>query len=316
MTRHPITLFRDLHHTRGGLLRWVTFGELAALLGDAARYPADGMTAGTKRAKPTDLGLVGLFESANGDARSDAVVGASLAGFDFDAGTSSLDSVCDALAGRVPFVAHSSWNDSPTVPRFRVVLALSRAALPCEWRGLYRAIADRFEARGHAVDRSCSDAARRFFLPAHRADQAFRTCFDLSGRPIDVDALLGAVRRRSEVPSVRLPVASRPLASTDTRRRRGAGWLHKSAVPTVRTAPHGTRNHVLCRYAHAAGGYAAAGYLDASEAATALLGAILANGGDERKDRDVIARSIAAGYAQPIEMPDRPRAHAVERRAP
>jgi len=317
--RHTFTVYPCLRHEAGaarGSTHRLTFARLASLLATPREYPADGLEDGAKRAKPDDLPLLGLYETRTGQSTTEDVIGGSLLGIDYDSGTTSIDDALTLWASIAPCALHTSWNHSPDRPRFRIFLELSRVATPAEFREVYTAIVARAERAGHTIDRACSNPARRWYVGAHRIGQPFVHRFDGSAAPLDVDRALGwvASSRAAQV----VPVAPRlpRYESASVRERRGRGWLERIAYPAVRNAPHGTRNAALWRYGRTAGGLVAAGYLDPSEAAAALLDAILANDGDPVKDRRVIALAIADGQKSPIELPNRPRTHAAERIAP
>lgn len=98
-----------------------------------------------------------------------------------------LVALAGRLAGRAA-VVHSTHSHAEGRPKARLVLALSRDALPAEWPALWAAAAAELGLR---QDRSCRDLARAYFVPA-RAPGAPWLALRERGAPLDVDALLAA----------------------------------------------------------------------------------------------------------------------------
>jgi hypothetical protein len=66
-------------------------------------------------------------------------------------------------------VAHTSWSHTPGAPRFRLVLPLARPVAAARWGSVWRQAVD---ALGVPVDRLCSNANRRYLLPARPSHEA------------------------------------------------------------------------------------------------------------------------------------------------
>jgi hypothetical protein len=106
---------------------------------------------------------------------------------DYDAGTT----IDDAAALWAPYfgLIHSSRKHKPEAHRFRTVLPLSRSVTPVEHGRVWAWAARKAERAGHKIDAATKDPARFWFWPGVAQGGTFETR-DLSGKPIDVDAVL------------------------------------------------------------------------------------------------------------------------------
>lgn len=149
---------------------------------------------------------------------------------DIDGGASIEEAVerCDPLT----FALHTSWRHRSGAPRFRVVLPLARPISAERWPAAWLAGVERL---GLAVDRSCVNANRRYFLPAcPRADSDHNCIVHTTEVALDLRPLLSesggtAVLRsgrRLVVPHYQIERAIRErLASDPTARERAAERL-------------------------------------------------------------------------------------------
>lgn len=94
-----------------------------------------------------------------------------------------ISAIVASLRG-VRAVVHSTH----TAGCYRLIVALSRPALPQEWGFLWRALFSRFNLQGVA-DESTKDLARLFFFPTTPKGRQF-IGLECPGEPVDVDAEL------------------------------------------------------------------------------------------------------------------------------
>lgn len=120
---------------------------------------------------------------------------------DIDKGAVSLRQLRAALT---PWraVIHSTSRSTPSAPRWRFVVALSRPVSAEEhlriWEFMHQSLAD----EGIALDDgACKDPARFWFVPSHPAEGEFQSA-TLDGEPFDVDSLPAPMPRPSGVQRV------------------------------------------------------------------------------------------------------------------
>lgn len=302
---HPVTFFKTMVLTEPGYSSSMTFAEMCEYVRTPKVYdiPTDHTIA--KMNKPSDLGMIGLFDSPSGGANTEDVTSVCWQALDYDAGTTSIEDAMRLWSQVAPCVLHTSWNHKPATPRFRVIIELSRPVNYDEHRALFRAILSKVEQSKHTIDRACRNIARRWFVPSHRADQEYVVRESSIMPPLNVDDTIAALHANDQKNIQRVvSYTDHAFSSTNDKSRRGLGYLEKVAAPKVREAPLGTRNDVLLKYSILCGGLIANGWLSRSVTESVLLGAILANGGDEPKDRMVIGRGIKYGESRPIDLPD------------
>jgi hypothetical protein len=120
-------------------------------------------------------------------------------------------SITDALArweGVERFLV-TSYSHTPEVPRFRVVLLLSRTVRPVEFERLIHWAFSKLADAGDLIDESCADISRLWFAPCVPPSGHFYHQH-VDGKPLDVDALL------KEIP-VSAPKKVETGFSTDSR---------------------------------------------------------------------------------------------------
>jgi len=100
-------------------------------------------------------------------------------------------SMADALArwdGIERFLV-TSYSHTPEIPRFRVVLALSRGVTPGEFDRLIHWAFDKLNGAGDTIDEQCLDLTRLWFAPCIPPSGHYFHQFVI-GRPLDVDSIL------------------------------------------------------------------------------------------------------------------------------
>lgn len=218
----------------------------------------------------------------------------------------SLDDALDLWRGCLGLL-HTSYSHTPERPRFRVIVALSRAVTGAEYGLLWRWAATRCAEAGHQIDEACRDPSRLWFLPAvPPGGEATYQSRALDGGPLDVDAALGEQREREAPPP---PPAPRPRASAAPAEGYGperfCARALEGAVDDVRRAPKGSRHNVIRAKAYQLAGLLHTGALTADQIETALLGATRAAGwADEPKTAATIRDQIKAGARAPRQVPE------------
>lgn len=218
----------------------------------------------------------------------------------------SLDDALDLWRGCLGLL-HTSYSHTPERPRFRVIVALSRAVTGAEYGLLWRWAATRCAEAGHQIDEACRDPSRLWFLPAvPPGGEATYQSRPLDGGPLDVDAALGEQREREAPPP---PPAPRPRASAAPAEGYGperfCARALEGAVDDVRRAPKGSRHNVIRAKAYQLAGLLHTGALTADQIEAALLGATRAAGwADEPKTAATIRDQIKAGARAPRQVPE------------
>ena len=218
----------------------------------------------------------------------------------------SLDDALDLWRGCLGLL-HTSYSHTPERPRFRVIVALSRAVTGAEYGLLWRWAATRCAEAGHQIDEACRDPSRLWFLPAvPPGGEATYQSRALDGGPLDVDAALGEQREREAPPP---PPAPRPRASAAPAEgfgpERFCARALEGAVDDVRRAPKGSRHNVIRAKAYQLAGLLHTGALTADQIEAALLGATRAAGwADEPKTAATIRDQIKAGARAPRQVPE------------
>jgi hypothetical protein len=106
---------------------------------------------------------------------------------DLDDGT-PREQVAELFSRLVGF-AHTTWRSTPTCPRWRVVLPLSRLVDRAEHDRCWRAVASRVERAGRKPDYNGRDACHAWAVPARHTALVYNyLAFD--GAPLDVEAAL------------------------------------------------------------------------------------------------------------------------------
>ena len=218
----------------------------------------------------------------------------------------SIDDALDLWRGCLGLL-HTSYSHTPERPRFRVIVALSRAVTGAEYGLLWRWAATRCAEAGHSIDEACRDPSRLWFLPAvPPGGEATYHHERLDGGPLDVDAALGEQREREAPPP---PPAPRPRASAAPAEGYGperfCARALEGAVDDLRRAPKGSRHNTLRVKAYQLGGLLHTGALTADQVEAALLGATRAAGwDDEPKTLATLRYQLAAGARAPRPVPE------------
>lgn len=192
--------------------------------------------------------------------------------------------MCFELAGDYQFIAHTSYHHhDPAIlpadvlhPRYRIVFALSRPLVPIDAKthevNLLAHHVAGLLGLSDCVDTSCMEPARLYYLPrcpADRLDQFRHEGFD--GAPLDVDALLGVIRRDETAltqtqekkrdcnnPSV-IDAFNSTYSPGDILKgngyisKRGNRWMHPNSttgLPGVRLLPNSTPERVYSSHSN------------------------------------------------------------------
>jgi len=165
-------------------------------------------------------------------------------GLDHDKGGITLERLREAYAG-LSVLIHNTRRSSPSAPRWRVVVALSRPMRVEEHERVWISERNRLAALGLFIDEQTKDPSRFWFVPCEPIDGEF--VFErLEGSPLNVDEVLSKSALSPELPSeptTEVRTISLPAPSADeseelariklaTRRRRAAAYLTR-AEPAV-----------------------------------------------------------------------------------
>jgi len=218
----------------------------------------------------------------------------------------SIDDALDLWRGCLGLL-HTSYSHTPERPRFRVIVALSRAVTGAEYGPLWRWAATRCAEAGHQIDEACRDPSRLWFLPAvPPGGELTYQSRALDGGPLDVDAALAEQREREAPPPQPAP---RPRTSAAPAEgfgpERFCARALEGAVDDVRRAPKGSRHNTLRAKAYQLGGLLHYGTLSADQIEAALLGVTrAASWADEPKNLDTIRSGLRAGARAPRQVPE------------
>jgi len=218
----------------------------------------------------------------------------------------SIDDALDLWRGCLGLL-HTSYSHTTERPRFRVVVALSRAVTGAEYGLLWRWAATRCAEAGHQIDEACRDPSRLWFLPAvPPGGEGSYQHRRLDGPALDVDAALVEQREREAPPP---PPAPRPRTSAAPAEgfgpERACNAALEGALDDLRKAPKGSRHNTLRAKAYQLGGLLHYGTLTADQIEAALLGVTRAAGwDDEPKTLDTIRSGIRAGARAPRQVPE------------
>jgi predicted P-loop ATPase len=160
------------------------WGSLAELLADFKETPCAPCTGKSCASK---FGLAWSPVEIEGTRLNENVRSITAAVFDLDHLTAAqLEDVARRIEG-FEYVVHSTHSHRPPDDQcLRLVIPLSRPALPSEWAQVFGAAVDFLAI---PADPSCKDLARLYFLPSVAAGEA-RLYARGEGHTLDVDALL------------------------------------------------------------------------------------------------------------------------------
>ena len=207
----------------------------------------------------------------------------------------AIDRTVEALSDHAGVVV-PTFNASPEKPKHRIVLLPSRPILPGEWPILWPKFASAIDAAGIVgLDHGCKNINRLYFACVTRSPAAWLGARALTGRPVDVDAMLVAARADRAIEEARH--AARRAAALPVRHqdRYVRGALERARA-NVESASEGGRHDVLLREAFSL----ARLDLDEATIADALLESFVARAGEhrrregERAIRDAVAARGAA----------------------
>ncbi|HTC68083.1 MAG TPA: AAA family ATPase, partial [Acidothermaceae bacterium] len=159
-------------------------------------------------------------------------------GFDVDAAPVPTEAeLRTALAGRA-CLFHSSSSATPSAPRWRLLLLLSRPVTATEYDRLWARVASSLP---FAVGAEAKDPSRGWYVPRVPAEGDF-VGVHLDGVPLDVDALLAA----APAPPVSTPSTPQASPAPTTDRRPAAARLLAGSWPAL-----GSRHEAKCALAGA-----------------------------------------------------------------
>jgi hypothetical protein len=150
-----------------------------------------------------------------------------------------------------------------------------------------------FRVADLVVDPTCKDFGRLYRFPRVRRDDEDLNSTIL-GDPANIEALDAAMLSKctQDPPDEPISKLNKFVRAELT-----------SAGTAVLSAPNGSRNDALNKKTFALAGYVPK-YLSGELLREAMVAAILANGGDEKKDGRKIDEAIAAGIKKPRDIPD------------
>jgi len=137
------------------------------------------------------LPLLGFYQLDEGSTRSNESVAQVYAlSLDFDSGCSVTD--IESVFGDWRCAIHTTWSHTPSDPRTRLVLPLSRSVSRSEFGLLIRWAMEFAEANGLAPDPSCKDPARMWFAPCSQHEDMYEyvVFYEDDARALDVDMIL------------------------------------------------------------------------------------------------------------------------------
>lgn len=174
-----ITRWRSLTDAHGKRAS-VTWAELAAMLATPAPRPADAENPKLAGWSPA------TFE---GNRRKKIGVQAVPAlGLDFDTGALPLERLLAALDG-LPVIIHSTRRYTPTAPRWRGIVKLSRAMTGAEHEQVWTQMRAHLGALGIMLDDHAKDPSRFWYLPCEPVEGEY-IFHAAAGKELDVDAWL------------------------------------------------------------------------------------------------------------------------------
>lgn len=158
-----ITLWRSLTDARG-IASTLDWEGLVDMLSAPAPRPAD----------PEKPNLGGWSAASFKDERraKEKVREVTALVLDLDSGAVPFDRVRLAFFGRRSLV-HSTRRYTPDVPRWRVVVAVSRPMTAPEYAVVWTHERDRLAALGIVLDEQAKDASRFWFLPCEPAEGSY-----------------------------------------------------------------------------------------------------------------------------------------------
>lgn len=283
-----VTWWSKLHDPRGDRHDIKSWPELREWLGRPAERP--------RNVEKPDLAgwSPAIFR---GDERAKAnVEHVTALGLDVDKGDVPLERLREVLAGWSAIV-HSTRRYTPSSPRWRVVVAVTRAMLPEEHAAVWSFARAHFADAGITLDESTKDPSRFWYMPCEPQEGDF-VVEELAGNELDVDQL---VRWEAE----RAPqLAMVPPASASRTPRYGAAAL-EDACRRVASASNGSRNSTLNDQAFAIARLVAGGLIDDGGAARADLEASAQRAGlSAAEARKTIGSAFDAGLQKPRSKPE------------
>lgn len=309
-----ITTWQGLRVADGGRRQALTWAELRVFLSPSPPPPFLGE--GSARDIPVtspafDPGHPGwspcVFE---GDRRrKEAIVAIHYLALETDSGTVSIQLATGILLGRgLRALVITTKSHTPTAPRLRYVIALSRPVSVEERERLYLFALTLGLDLAPAESR---DPARFWFTTCAGTHPESGQALEVEGAPLDVDAVLA----RYPAPTHPVPVPDElpsPSPVTGGVPSNAPVYALKAldrACQAIASSPAGGHHDVITREAFAIGGLVGGGHIGQGDATRALLSAVgRAWKAETRAEAErTIRGQLREGMKKPRQIADRPR---------
>ncbi len=202
----------------------------------------------------------------------------------------------------VYWLGHTTWQHTPTAPRWRVVIPLAAPVPAARWSDVWqRARA----ALCPEADPSCKDQSRQYYLPSHSGGvTAKATCHE--GALLDPSTLPELPPEPNRPELYRMPTARVVRRTTDGDRRRGEAYMDRVISNLASMEQNTGRNVALNKAASALGEWVAAGVLDVAQVEDALYAAAEQNGlvadDSQRQCWATIRSGLGHGFQHPYDL--------------
>lgn len=228
-----------------------------------------------------------------------------------------LPDLLDKIRGLgISLVWHPTWRSTPDLPRYRIIVLLSRPVSPDEYRRIVNWLMDQLGRAGRVepdkdgvpqphdqFDRSCAQPEQFSFLPSTQ-DPATYEWGSAEGPALDVDEWLRTHPEAPEDAAEEAPGVAADMSRPPTKREieMAEGALAKAEL-LVSGPVEGSRNDTLFRQAVWLANYAAGGCLDWDEVASALTAAVAGTG----LPAEEISKTLDNAWTKGSKGPRRPR---------
>jgi P4 family phage/plasmid primase-like protien len=218
---------------------------------------------------------------------------------DFDDGTNPLEVTRPIDEQGYCYIIHTTHSHARELPKFRVVMPLAEPVSGAQWEGFWRRATAHFG--NDQADKKAKDASRIYYVPScppEGESDAFSSYFPGTRllHPDDVPAAPEPERKPAT------PMQAPAFAPGDLRPYVRAAFDRE--LQAVATAQNGCRNSTLNKSAFALGQFIAAGELEESHVAAALLHAATATGLPEAEARRTLTSGFSAGKQEPRRLPE------------
>jgi AAA domain len=176
----------------------------------------------------------------------DNVMAISAVGLDDDDSGKTTDELAEVwapFAGVIHTTAsHMQEKHGVVLPRHRVILRTSRDMSAAEQPIVWRLLHDYAASRGQELDPSPKDASRFWYAPGHVHDAPY-AWHELTGAPLNIDAMLATAPAEMPVPSARIEVSAKPADASKAARILAAAWPAKGQRDRAKMALAGACYH-------------------------------------------------------------------------